>query len=207
MVERQGAGNVKLGQLTDAARAGLFTAPHLLAPAASLLGARPRPVRGGAAVAVSAARRGEVGMPVRSRLGLRVGVQRFGAELSQVPAVRRWAVGLVESVWGRGEAADDAERVISELVANACVHGTGPVTVTVWVSARYMMLRVQDRGRWRESSSGGDEFEERGRGLAIVGALADSVRIRHGRGARGTCVIARCPAPSDPAVPGRGSVV
>ncbi|HTJ72672.1 MAG TPA: ATP-binding protein [Actinospica sp.] len=198
---------MRLGQLTDAARAGLFTAPHLLTPATSLLGVGPRMVRSGAPVSASAARRGEVDTPARSRLGLRVGVQRFGAELSQVPVVRRWAVRLVVSVWGAGEAADDAERVISELVTNACVHGAGPVTVTVWVSARCTMLRVQDRGRWREPCGGGDEFEECGRGLAIVEALTASVRIRHGRGGRGTCVIARCPAPPDPAAPGRGGAV
>ena len=195
-----------LGQLTDTARTGLFAAPRLLAPT-SLLGARVRTVRRGTPVAASAPRRGAQRVPARSRVGFRVGVRLFGGELAQVPVVRRWAVARVVSVWGLGEAADDAERVISEVVTNACVHGAGPVTVTVWVTARCTVLRVQDRGRWREPRGGGDEFGECGRGLAIVGALAESVRIRRGRGGRGTCVIARCLAPLDQVVPVRGGVV
>lgn len=198
---------MRLGQLTDTARTGLFAAPRLPAPAASLLGARARTVRGGTPVAASAPGRGAGRVPARSRIGFRVGVKLFRGELAQVPVVRRWAMARVVSVWGPGEAADDAERVISELVTNACVHGAGPVTVAVWVTTRWTVLRVEDRGRWREPRGGGDEFEEFGRGLAIVEALAESVRIRRGRGGRGTCVIARSPAPPDQVVAVRGGAV
>jgi anti-sigma regulatory factor (Ser/Thr protein kinase) len=86
--------------------------------------------------------------------------------------------------------------VVSELVTNACVHGAGPVTVTVWVDRRRLSLRVQDRGHWCEpKETDGDEYAPGGRGLTIVDGLADSVSIRRGRGGRGTCVIARFSAP------------
>ena len=127
------------------------------------------------------------------------------ADHGAASAARRWVAGIVESEWGAGDAADDVVSVASELVTNACLHGAGPVTVSVRVMRRQLCLRVQDRGRWREPS-GAEGLAEGGRGLAIVEELAESLTIQRGWHGRGTCVIAQCSAGPVQATAGRGQL-
>jgi anti-sigma regulatory factor (Ser/Thr protein kinase) len=70
---------------------------------------------------------------------------------------------------------DDVVLQASELVANAVLHGAGPITVSVWPGGHALRVEVTDTGggapRLVPATDGQDET---GRGLLIVDALADS---------------------------------
>src|SRR5450759_1675733 len=63
-------------------------------------------------------------MPERAHLEL-------GALTSAVPMTRTWA-RVILSGWNLARLADDAEQVISELVTNSVLHGSGPI-VSIWL--------------------------------------------------------------------------
>lgn len=81
---------------------------------------------------------------------------------------------LVARAVGYGEACDDIELMTSELLANAVRYGEGD-KAQVHVTATPAVLRVEvhDDGRGPlPGSRESDLFDERGRGLLIVAALA-----------------------------------
>ena len=66
--------------------------------------------------------------------------------------------------------------VVSELCANAYVHGDGPIGLRVWGEDDEVVVEVTDNGRW--SRYGGrtvalDSIAERGRGLDFVNGVCD----------------------------------
>jgi anti-sigma regulatory factor (Ser/Thr protein kinase) len=93
--------------------------------------------------------------------------------------------------WLATQGLDDEDRfnvtlATSEAAGNAIEHAYGAHEATFTVSgertAAGLRILVRDNGRWRDSSPYG-----RGRGLAIMRALVDSVEIE--RGAAGTTVV------------------
>ncbi|MEU8803367.1 ATP-binding protein [Spirillospora sp. NPDC048819] len=67
---------------------------------------------------------------------------------------------------------DDVELMAAEAVANAILHGTGLVTVTVFTDGRRIRVDIADDGPAREAPH--DERRlDHGRGLTVVDALAD----------------------------------
>ncbi len=95
--------------------------------------------------------------------------------------------------WLSGERFDDDEvfdvaLATSEAAANAVEHAYGAHAATFAVTgernAREIIIVVQDRGNWRQARTSG-----RGRGLAIMRALVDSVEIE--RSEHGTTVTLR----------------
>lgn len=69
---------------------------------------------------------------------------------------------------------DDVILPASELVANAVLHGAGPITVSVWLGGRALRVEVTDTGGGTPRlSQAVDGQDEAGRGLLIVDALAD----------------------------------
>lgn len=79
------------------------------------------------------------------------------------------------SVWGLEHLAVDGALVVTELVANAAQHTTGPlVRVSVTRPAsRLVRIAVVDRSVVRPRRREVDEYSERGRGLALVESLTD----------------------------------
>jgi hypothetical protein len=77
--------------------------------------------------------------------------------------LRRWGIpGLV----------DDAESVISELAANALVHGMGDrVAFRFLLTADVLAIEVDDGSPGRARVNEADPYDESGRGLFIVNAL------------------------------------
>jgi len=78
---------------------------------------------------------------------------------------------LASHEWPR---ADDAELIISELVANAVQHGVGQITLTLWLAEGRIHGEVSDAGtgtRPRPVPPGEDSIG--GRGLTLVDALSD----------------------------------
>ncbi|HEY0698068.1 MAG TPA: SpoIIE family protein phosphatase, partial [Micromonospora sp.] len=80
----------------------------------------------------------------------------------------------------------DLTVAVSEAAANAIEHPVEPtepvVTVEVSVRDHLVEARVRDTGRWRESTGAGF----RGRGLALIGALAELAVSRTGAGTQVT---------------------
>jgi anti-sigma regulatory factor (Ser/Thr protein kinase)/predicted GIY-YIG superfamily endonuclease len=95
----------------------------------------------------------------------------------------RAAIRQALTAWGLADPDGDAELLASELAANASEHGRGPITLAVRRHAEpgrqpALTCEVTDASpqvpRPREAGPG----EERGRGLAIVTALATSSGVR-----------------------------
>jgi anti-sigma regulatory factor (Ser/Thr protein kinase) len=85
---------------------------------------------------------------------------------------------------GRDELSETAQLVASELIANAVVHGAGPITVSVAAADGTVALEVQDRGRAARLDTGAPmpgPDSAGGRGLPIVRALARTVEVDPGR--------------------------
>ncbi|MFG2087467.1 MULTISPECIES: ATP-binding protein [unclassified Spirillospora] len=67
---------------------------------------------------------------------------------------------------------DDVELMAAEAVANAVLHGTGLVSVTVFTDGRRIRVDIADDGPARQPRH--DERRlDHGRGLTVVDALAD----------------------------------
>ena len=69
---------------------------------------------------------------------------------------------------------DDVVLAASEVVANAVLHGAGPVTVWVWSGRRGLRVEVTDNGGGTpQLAQAVAPHEESGRGLLIVDEIAD----------------------------------
>ncbi len=91
---------------------------------------------------------------------------------SMVPVARRLARGLMANC----PRLDDAELVLAELSANAVRYGSGEITVSVKATSGWARLAVSDSGpagQVGDVTCPEDDFDEWGRGLLIVDALAD----------------------------------
>ncbi|GAA3953356.1 hypothetical protein GCM10023085_39740 [Actinomadura viridis] len=84
-------------------------------------------------------------------------------------AVRERAAKVV----GDAEVLDDIELMTSEAVANAVLHGSGPVRVTVATDGRRVRVEVRDGGPAGDERADPDRCRlDHGRGLAVIDALA-----------------------------------
>jgi PAS domain S-box-containing protein len=86
---------------------------------------------------------------------------------------------------------DSAELVFGELTGNVVRHAPGPIDIGLAWDGATPVLHVVDRGGgFAYAPHAAEAMDESGRGLAIVGLLADEVRVRRLPG-RGTHVSAR----------------
>lgn len=98
----------------------------------------------------------------------------FAAEPRSAREARHWTEQALHTSSGGGCREDDALLVVSELVANAVLHGDGPILLRVRTADAAVRLEVQ-------SSSKADTVEPvwgptgqtTGRGLRIVEAVSD----------------------------------
>jgi anti-sigma regulatory factor (Ser/Thr protein kinase) len=109
---------------------------------------------------------------------------------ASVRQVRRWLVEELARLGLPGDVIDDAVLLVTELVGNAVQYAhplPGDVLRVSWdCVADRLLLRVTDGGgrdlpRRRDAGP----FDTRGRGLAIVDALASAWGIERGRAAGG----------------------
>lgn len=108
-----------------------------------------------------------------------------------VPAARHWVHGLGASL---GIDTDDAELLITELLANVAEHADGgPAWVTVAVTAGWLVLGVGDHcpDKMLQRRPFSDEAEG-GRGLTLAYALASHLHVDKRR-AGTKRVVARLP--------------
>ncbi|MFF8877009.1 ATP-binding protein [Streptomyces flaveolus] len=93
---------------------------------------------------------------------------------SEVPPARREIVDKVRA-WGvplDEETADAIRLVASELLTNAVVHGTGPITVVLSSQPGRLVIDVLDGGPSVPHSRCAQADDENGRGLVLVRLLA-----------------------------------
>ncbi len=86
-------------------------------------------------------------------------------------AARAWAVPVLRR-WGLDDLVDDAELVLSELVANASAYGDGPVVVALRPVDGGVRIEVCDEAHGEVHVVQGAIDRPSGRGLLIVDALA-----------------------------------
>lgn len=126
----------------------------------------------------------------------------FIAEPEAVPHLRRLTRARLEA-WGLTDIEDTAELCVSELITNVIDHvGTGaPATLTVSLSAELLRIEVGDPlgAQFSELRSSAPSAET-GRGLGLVGALAD----RWGVAPTPTGKITWCEIAAPAAMPQRG---
>jgi GAF domain-containing protein len=98
------------------------------------------------------------------------GTLHLGAEPDAVQHARRWAADSLEGT-PYAELVPDAELVVSELVTNALLHGSSPVTVRVEVNG-VVRIEVSDASRVAPVRGFARTDAMTGRGLSLVAALA-----------------------------------
>ena len=101
-------------------------------------------------------------------------------DLTQAAAIRRSVAAYLKERVQEREALLDAEIVIGELLANAVRHASGKFCADVeWRDGKRPVLIVHDAGRcFAGYVRPAGAFAESGRGMEIVRALAEEVRIR-----------------------------
>ena len=93
-------------------------------------------------------------------------------------AARAWAAPLLRG-WGFDGLVDDAELVLSELVANAASHGEGSVVVALRPVDGGIRIEVCDEANGDVHVVHGAVDRPAGRGLLIVEALATRWGVDH----------------------------
>jgi anti-sigma regulatory factor (Ser/Thr protein kinase) len=112
----------------------------------------------------------------------------MSAEPSELARMRRALGGWLRGIGVELDDANDLVLACAEACSNAVRHAYGPGAGTVDIEARRddgaVEVVVRDFGRWRERRG-----QDGGRGLALIEALAPSMRIE--RSERGTVVTMR----------------
>jgi anti-sigma regulatory factor (Ser/Thr protein kinase) len=103
----------------------------------------------------------------------------FPPVLGSPGAARSWVAEVLRS-WGCDDLVDRALLIVSELVANAVLHGSGTVTVALLRSPRGVRIEVCDDGDGPVTATGGPVDRPAGRGLLIVDDLADGWGVDQG---------------------------
>ena len=116
------------------------------------------------------------------------------AEIARTPGAPAEARGMVASLPIDRATADAVRLVVSELVSNAVMHGTGAITVTMTAGAEGVRVSVGDDGAGFTRS--GDPVmpppaSAGGRGLALVTMLSARWGVEPGDPTRVWCVIPR----------------
>jgi anti-sigma regulatory factor (Ser/Thr protein kinase) len=77
-------------------------------------------------------------------------------------------------------------QVTSELAANAVEHAGPPVELRAYATAQRLVVQTTDRSALPPVRRQSGREDERGRGLALVAALADTWGVRLGLGGKTT---------------------
>ena len=97
--------------------------------------------------------------------------QSWSGEHADVADARRFVAHHLAAN-GQASLVPDACLVASELATNAIVHTHGPFTITVATGIDSALLTVGDESPTMSRPTPPTEWEDRGRGLAIVAALS-----------------------------------
>lgn len=108
----------------------------------------------------------------------------FAQSRSAVPVARHYVVEVLADL--PADLTATAALLVSELAANAVLHGAGPFEVSVVCGADLRSVRVEviDAGAGQPAVQEPDQKAEHGRGLQLVDALADAWGIRRDSGTK-----------------------
>ncbi|MFC9226380.1 ATP-binding protein [Streptomyces hygroscopicus] len=95
------------------------------------------------------------------------------------PSIRaaRQFVTRTLSEWGYADRLEDIQLCVSEIATNALVHGVPPgrlFRVRIEAAEEEVRIEVRDSGSGRPATQSPDGDRENGRGLLLVGELADA---------------------------------
>lgn len=127
--------------------------------------------------------------------------REFDADTAAIRRAREFAVAAADAngVEAPTQVAELAERlalVVSELASNAVLHAGTPFTVRVWRGPDRVRVEVLDRSDRLPTPRDHDPTAVSGRGLAIVGTLADRWGVEVV--GDGKCVWAELPVQAEP---------
>ncbi len=105
-------------------------------------------------------------------------------ELADVAAARRAVTSVAAAT--QPERAAAIVQVTSELAANAVEHAGPPVELRAYATAQRLVVQTTDRSALPPVRRLSGREDERGRGLALVAALADTWGVRLGLGGKTT---------------------
>lgn len=95
---------------------------------------------------------------------------------------RRWLAECLRSDFDRREL-DDAALLLTELVTNAFVHGSGSIEISAETDENCLLIEVIDQGQgFRDPAAGRDADCIGGWGLDLVDKVANRWGIREGSG-------------------------
>jgi anti-sigma regulatory factor (Ser/Thr protein kinase) len=100
----------------------------------------------------------------------------FAGVPASVPEVRRYAASVLNGV--PQPILETALLAVSELATNAVLHAASPFEVAIDIDTERVIVDVADNGSGSAAPRRARPTEEGGRGLHIVGALADAWGVR-----------------------------
>src|SRR5450432_4056590 len=103
---------------------------------------------------------------------LQPAARRFDPDPSQVRHAREWARKALPG-WGLTEHTDLVDLLVSELVTNAIMHGSGPVDVCLSYGGD-LRIEVRDQGAGLPAQRQAGPDDPCGRGLSLVDAISSS---------------------------------
>ncbi|MFI0508554.1 anti-sigma factor RsbA family regulatory protein [Streptomyces sp. WSLK1-5] len=106
--------------------------------------------------------------------------EEFTFRTGRLPEARHFGVEQAARLGLSGVRLDDVALIVAELTTNSVVHGGGSGTLRVWAEDGHVVCDVRDHGRLDDPLAGRRppaRDKPGGRGLLLVHALADLVRI------------------------------
>ncbi|MFF5261390.1 ATP-binding protein [Actinomadura viridis] len=93
------------------------------------------------------------------------------------PDTRKTVRALAASIVTNPGRLDDIELMTGEGLANALLHGEGPIDVSVSVNADRVCVEIKNHARSNRPANRHRLDQDHGRGLSIIDALATSWRL------------------------------
>ncbi|MBQ1075953.1 sensor histidine kinase [Micromonospora sp. C31] len=124
-------------------------------------------------------------------------VSALAYQLDTLPAVRRFVAGHGAAVGLDADQLADLQIAVTELATNSVAHGGGAGVLRVWRTVEHLVCEIHDDG-WLADPLAGRltpaAHGTGGRGLVIVQALCDLVRVHTTAAGTTVRMYVRCPA-------------